>query len=51
MKREAATLTLFMALLFSSAVGALAVNLAKANPAPLFSFPTEPIKIKLTIQR
>jgi hypothetical protein len=49
MKREASTLTLVMALLFSSAVGALSVNLVKANPAPLFSFPTESITTPPTI--
>jgi len=49
MKRKASTLTLVMALLFSSAVGALSVNLGKANPAPLFSFPTKPITTPPTI--
>jgi hypothetical protein len=48
MKRETSTLTLVMALLFSLAVGA-SVNLVKANPAPLFSFPTEPITTPPTI--
>lgn len=40
---------LSLVLLFSVAVGATSINLAKANPAPLFSFPTEPISTPPTI--
>ena len=46
MKKAAFTLSL---LLFSAAFGAMSVNLAKANPAPLFSFPTSPIMTQPTM--
>lgn len=48
MKRKASALTVISALLLSTA-GAMTVNLAKADPAPLFAFPTEPITTLPTI--
>jgi hypothetical protein len=47
MRKTAVTLSLV--LLFLVGVGATSVNLARANPAPLFSFPTEPITTPPTI--
>jgi hypothetical protein len=49
MKRKASTSTLVMALLLSSAAGALSVNLANANPVHLFPFPNEPLMNSPTI--
>jgi hypothetical protein len=50
MKRTATALTLVMALLFSAAVVTISVNLAMANPGPLFSFPQhEPVTTLPTI--
>jgi hypothetical protein len=43
LKRTTLTKALVLALLFSTVAGAIFVNLATANPAPLFAFPTEPI--------
>jgi hypothetical protein len=48
-ERTALTKAFVLALLFSLVAGALFVNLATANPAPLFSFPTEPITTLPTI--
>jgi hypothetical protein len=42
-KRQLLTAAFISALLFSAVAGAMSVNLATANPAPLFSFPTEPV--------
>ena len=47
--QKTAALTLALALLFSVVTVAIFANLAKANPAPLFSFPTEPITTPPTI--
>ena len=50
MKRTALTLTLISALVFSAAVVTMPVNLATANPAPLFPFPWgEPVMTPPTI--
>jgi hypothetical protein len=43
MKRKASALTVILTLLFSAMAGAIFVNLAMANPAPLFSFATKPV--------
>ncbi|HDQ06085.1 MAG TPA: hypothetical protein ENN36_05125 [Candidatus Bathyarchaeota archaeon] len=48
LKRTTLTKALILAL-FSTVAGAIFVNLAKANPAPLFAFPTEPITTLPTI--
>jgi hypothetical protein len=47
--RTTLTKALVLALLFSTVAGAIFVNLATANPAPLFAFPTEPITTLPTI--
>lgn len=49
LKRTTLTKALVLALLFSTVAGAIFVNLATANPAPLFAFPTEPITTLPTI--
>jgi hypothetical protein len=49
LKRTTSTKALVLALLFSTVAGAIFVNLATANPAPLFAFPTEPITTLPTI--
>jgi len=49
MKRKALTTALVLALLFSAVAGSMFVNLAMANPAPLFSFTTEPVTTSPTI--
>jgi len=49
LKRTTLTKALVLALLFSTVAGAVFVNLATANPAPLFAFPTEPITTLPTI--
>jgi hypothetical protein len=49
LKRTTLTKALVLALLFSTVAGAVFVNLATANPAPLFAFPTEPITALPTI--
>ena len=47
--QKTAALTLALALLFSVVTVAICANLAKANPAPLFSFPTAPVTTSPTI--
>ena len=47
--QKTAALTLALALLFSVVTVAIFANLAKANPAPLFSFPTAPVTTSPTI--
>ena len=50
MKRTTLGLTLIMALLVSAVAGAMSINLATANPAPLFPFPwNEPVTTPPTI--
>jgi hypothetical protein len=49
MKRTPLAVALIMALLFSTIAGAISVNSAKANPAPLFPLPWEPITTPPTI--
>ena len=49
MKRTASALIIILALLFSMVAGAIFVNLATANPAPLFPLPWEPITTPPTI--
>jgi hypothetical protein len=49
MKRTALALSLILALLFSAVTGAVFIDLATANPAPLFAFPTEPVTTLPTI--
>ena len=41
-KKTLLTAIIISALLFSAIAGTLSINIATANPAPLFSFPTEP---------
>lgn len=49
LKRTTLTKTLVLALLFSTVAVAVFVNLATADPAPLFAFPNEPITTLPTI--
>jgi hypothetical protein len=43
MKKKVVVITLIAILLCSFVAGELLINTATANPAPLFSFPTEPV--------
>jgi hypothetical protein len=49
MKKKVVLMELIAVLLCSFVAGALLVNTATANPAPLFSFPTEPVMNSPTI--